>query len=144
MRERKFVKLLENKNKKESPSIDKWLKEAKSDMEALNVGMYLIHNGTVRKTPKAKVRKGIDDGSEVAEMDFSYDKTKVDKAVEEAKNMDGIFYVKVWMNQGKLQVGDDIMYVLVGGDIRPHVVDALQTLVEEIKTHCVTEIEHKQ
>jgi len=77
-------------------------------------------------------------------MDFSYDKAKVDKAVEKAKKMDGIFYVKVWMNEGSLQVGDDIMYVLVGGDIRPHVIDALQALVEEIKTQCVTEIEHKE
>jgi molybdopterin synthase catalytic subunit len=136
--------LVENKIKEGLPSIDKWLKEAKSDMEALNVGMYLVHNGTVRKTPKAKVRKGVDDGSEVIKMDFSYDKAKVDKAVEKAKKMDGIFYVKVWMNEGRLQVGDDIMYVLVGGDIRPHVIDALQALVEEIKTQCVTEIEHKE
>jgi molybdopterin synthase catalytic subunit len=136
--------LVENKIKEGLPSIDKWLKEAKSDMEALNVGMYLVHNGTVRKTPKAKVRKGVDDGSEVLKMDFSYDKAKVDKAVEKAKKMDGIFYVKVWMNEGRLQVGDDIMYVLVGGDIRPHVIDALQALVEEIKTQCVTEIEHKE
>ncbi len=136
--------MVENKIKEGLPSIDKWLKEAKSDMEALNVGMYLVHNGTVRKTPKAKVRKGVDDGSEVLKMDFSYDKAKVDKAVEKAKKMDGIFYVKVWMNEGRLQVGDDIMYVLVGGDIRPHVIDALQALVEEIKTQCVTEIEHKE
>jgi molybdopterin synthase catalytic subunit len=136
--------LVENKIKEGLPSIDKWLKEAKSDMEALNVGMYLVHNGTVRKTPKAKVRKGVDDGSEVLKMDFSYDKAKVDKAVEKAKKMDGIFYVKVWMNEGILKVGDDIMYVLVGGDIRPHVIDALQALVEEIKTKCVTEIEHKE
>jgi molybdopterin synthase catalytic subunit len=48
------------------------------------------------------------------------------------------------MNEGILKVGDDIMYVLVGGDIRPHVIDALQALVEEIKTKCVTEIEHKE
>jgi len=35
------------------------------------------------------------------------------------------------------------MYVLIGGDIRPHVVDALQFLVGKIKTECVTEIEQK-
>lgn len=130
-------------NKKESPSIDKWLKEAKSDMEALNVGMYLVHNGTVRKTPRAQVRKGIDDGSEVEKMEFSYDQKKIDKAIEEAKKLGGVFYVKVWLNEGLLDVGDDIMYVLVGGDIRPHVIDALQSLVEKIKTECVIEIEKK-
>ncbi len=55
--------------------------------------------------------------------------------------MDGIFYIKVWLNEGKLKVGEDIMYVLIGGDIRPRVIDALQFLVGKIKTECVTEIE---
>jgi|SRR6056297_1897164 len=131
-------------SKKELPSMNQWMKEAKSDPEALNVGMYLIHNGTVRKTPKAKVRKGIDDGSEVKKMEFSYDQDKVDEAVEEAKKLDGIFYIRVWLNKGLLDVGDDIMYVMVGGDIRPHVIDGLQFLVEKIKTECVTEIEQKE
>ena len=34
-----------------------------------------------------------------------------------------------------------MMRVLVGGDIRPHVIDALQALVEEIKSNCVKEKE---
>jgi molybdopterin synthase catalytic subunit len=76
-------------------------------------------------------------------MEFYYDAVKVDEAIAETYNMDGIFYVKVWLNEGQLEVGDDIMYVLVGGDIRPHVIDALQFLVEKIKTECVTEIEQK-
>ena len=76
-------------------------------------------------------------------MEFSYDAVKVDEAIAETYKMDGIFYVKVWLNEGQLEVGDDIMYVLVGGDIRPHVIDALQFLVEKIKTECVTEIEQK-
>ena len=33
------------------------------------------------------------------------------------------------------------MLVLIGGDIRPHVVDALQSLVGRIKTECVSEKE---
>ena len=33
------------------------------------------------------------------------------------------------------------MLVLIGGDIRPHVIDALQTLVETIKNECVCERE---
>ena len=130
-------------NKKTSPSIDEWLKEAKADPAALKVGMFLVHNGIVRQTPKAKVRQGLDDGSLVKRMYFSYDASKEDEAIAETYMMDGIFYVKVWLNEGWLEIGDDIMYVLVGGDIRPHVVAALQFLVEKIKTECVTEIEEK-
>lgn len=127
---------------KVSPSMDAWLAEAKKDPNADNVGMYLAHNGVVRKTPKAKVRQGIDNGTEVDQLEFSYDKEKVEAAVEEAKKLEGIYYVRVWLNHGLLNVGDDIMYVLIGGDIRPHVVDALQHLVEKIKTQCVIELEH--
>lgn len=126
------------------PSIDQWLKEAKADPNALQEGMFLVHNGVVRQTPKVLVRQGIDDGSVVKGMTFSYDAAKVDAAIAEAREMDGIFCVKVWLNEGQLEVGDDIMYVLIGGDIRPHVVDALQFLIDKIKTECVTEVEHKE
>ena len=34
------------------------------------------------------------------------------------------------------------MLLLVGGDIRPHVVDALQALLDELKSICVKEQEH--
>jgi molybdopterin synthase catalytic subunit len=129
--------------KKEPPSIDEWLKEAKADPAALQEGMFLVHNGVVRQTPKAKVRQGIDDGSLVKGMEFAYDGAKVDAAIAATYKMDGIFCVKVWLNEGQLELGEDIMYVLIGGDIRPHVVDALQFLVEKIKTECVTEFERK-
>ncbi len=105
--------------------------------------MFLVHNGVVRQTPKVKVRQGIDDGSLVKGMEFSYDADKVEAAIDETYKLDGIFYVRVWLNEGHLQLGDDIMYVLIGGDIRPHVVDALQFLVGKIKNECVTEIENK-
>lgn len=130
-------------NKKVSPSIDEWLKEAKADPVSLKEGMYLVHNGVVRQTPKAKVRQGIDDGSVVTGMEFTYDAGKVDEVIAETYKMDGIFHVRVWLNEGILELGDDIMYVLIGGDIRPHVIDALQFLVGKIKNECVTEIEHK-
>ena len=130
------------KTKKTAPSIDNWLKEAKSDPEALNEGMYLVHNGTVRQTSRAKARHGVED-DDVKGMEFDYDAAKVDQAAAETKKMEGIFHVRVWLNQGQLEVGEDIMYVLVGGGIRPHVIDALQFLVAKIKNECVKEIEQK-
>ncbi len=127
--------------KKTPPSTDEWLKEVKNDPQASEEGMYLIHNGVVRKTPKLKVREGIDDGTSVDRFEFSYDEKKVLKIVEKTKNMKGIFHVKVWLNEGILEVGDDIMLVLIGGDIRPRVIDALQFLVGKIKNECVEEVE---
>jgi len=124
-----------------APSIDQWLKEAKADPSAAKIGMYLVHNGTVRQTAKKLVRQGDQDTRPVTGMVFSYDKEKVAAAVEETYRLEGIYYVRTWLNEGELTLGDDIMYVLIGGDIRPHVVDALQFLVGRIKTQCVIETE---
>ena len=126
---------------KASPSMDAWLKEAKADPSAVNCGMYLTHNGTVRQTAKAKVREGAEDTKPVTGMRFGYDEEKVDRAIRAAYQLPGIYYIKVWLNEGELAVGDDIMFVLIGGDIRPHVVDALQFLVGTLKNECVTEQE---
>ena len=127
--------------KKESPSIDQWLKEAKAHESAPKIGMYLTHNGVVRQTPKAKVRYGVEDARDVTGMVFSYDQQKVDEIIAETYKMEGIYYIKVWLNEGQLQVGDDIMFVLIGGDIRPRIIDALNYLVGRIINECVVETE---
>ena len=123
------------------PSIDAWLKEAKAHESAPLCGMYLTHNGTVRQTAKAKVRYGAEDTQAVTGMYFSYDEEKVNAIIADTYRMEGIYYIKVWLNEGHLNMGDDIMYVLIGGDIRPRVVDALQYLVGRVKNECVTETE---
>ena len=127
--------------KKESPSMDLWLKEAKAHPSAPKIGMYLTHNGIVRQTAKAQVRYGEANTKEVTGMDFSYDQEKVDAVIADTYKMKGIYYIRVWLNEGRLSVGDDIMYVLIGGDIRPRVVDALQYLVGRVKNECVSEEE---
>ena len=127
--------------KKTPPSVDAWLKEAKAHESAPKIGMYLTHNGIVRRSAKAKVRSGVEDARDVTGMLFSYRQDLVDAVVADTLRMEGIYYVRVWLNEGQLQVGDDIMYVLIGGDIRPRVVDALQYLVGRIKNECVTETE---
>ena len=126
---------------KPAPSIDQWLQEAKAHESAPKIGMYLTHNGTVRQSAKAKVRFGQEDTREVTGMLFSYDAEKVSGVIADTYKMDGIYYIKVWLNEGELTMGDDIMYVLIGGDIRPRVVDALQYLVSRIKNECVEEKE---
>ena len=127
--------------KKESPSMDRWLREAKEDPAAADCGMFLVHNGTVRQTARAKVRQGKQDAETVTGMLFRYDQAGVERAIEATRQMEGIYYIRVWLNEGELSLGDDIMYVLVGGDIRPHVIDALQALVGNIKNECVIEQE---
>ena len=123
------------------PSMDAWLAEAKRHESAPKIGMYLTHNGVVRQSARAKVRLGAEDTKPVTGMYFAYDREKVDGVIADTYKMEGIYYIKVWLNEGELSLGDDIMYVLIGGDIRPQVVDALQYLVGRIKSECVTETE---
>ena len=134
-------------NGKTMPSIDAWLREAKADASAAGCGMYLTHNGVVRATPKSEVRGvetgGVAPGHRVGGMVFGFDAEKVQAAIEATRAMPGIGCVRVWLASGELAVGDDIMLVLIGGDIRPHVVDALQALVGAIKNECVSEVERE-
>ncbi len=125
----------------EEPSMDAWLKEAKASEDADKCGMFLAHNGVVRITPKAQVREGVEGLGEVAQVDFSYDTEGVEAAVAEALTWKGVYYVRVWLNEGVLNVGDSIMYVLIGADIRPNCIDALQKLVGKIKNDLVVEKE---
>ena len=130
------------------PSMDEWLREAKLDPDAPMVGMYLTHNGVVRATPKKQVRAVSEEeaaqGASLGEgvsIDFSYDAQGLEDAIAEARTWPGIYYVRVWLNEGVLEVGDSLMYVLIGADIRPHAVDALQRLVGHIKNNLVVEKE---
>ena len=123
------------------PSIDNWLKEAKMDVNSDKIGMYLTHNGVVRRTAKSLVRENDLDAKDVKGMLFSYDREKLEQIIDETKQLEGIYYVRAWLNEGKVEVGDDLMYVLIGGDIRPNVTNALDYIVGRIKSECVTEEE---
>lgn len=126
--------------KKSVPSMDAWLREAKAHESAPMIGMYLTHNGVVRRTAKAVVRKG-EERAPVSGMRFSYDQAKVDAVIADTGKMEGVFYIRVWLNEGELNVGDDLMYVLIGGDIRPRVIAAMEYLVGRLKNECVQEKE---
>lgn len=121
--------------------VNTWLTEAKQHERAGKIGMYLMHNGVVRETPRIQVREGLEDARPVIAMEFRYDKEKLDAAVADTYMLPGIYYIRTWLAEGRLQVGDDIMYVLIGGDIRPHVMEALDYLVDRIKKECVSEKE---
>ena len=123
------------------PDLSQWLKEAKAHPDAGKVGMYLTHNGVVRETARAAVREGARDTAPVTGMRFSYDEAAISAAEEAARQMDGVYYVRTWFNSGVLQPGDDIMFLLVGGDTRPHTVAALESLLHRLKTACVKEEE---
>jgi len=113
--------------------IDEWLKEIKKTSDLDKVGMILIHNGIVRGTSK--------DGKKVRGMKLSYSRERLDEIVSEVKKGQGISHIRVWINEGELRVGDDIMYILVAGRVRGEVIPTFERLLERIKREAVREEE---
>ncbi len=113
--------------------IEGWMKEIKKACDPKSLGMILAHNGIVRATTK--------DGKLVKAMKLSYDKARLESTVKECKKREGIADVRVWINEGELQIGDDIMNVCVAGRFRTDVLPALQELLRIIKGEIVREEE---
>ena len=125
------------------PSLDAWLAELKADPAAAGVGMFLMHNGIVRATARTVARGMESGGPAVTSMELSFDRAGLEAAIEAVRSMTGIVFVRAWVNEGTLSLGDDIMYALVGGDIRENVFAGLQELVRRIKSEVVAELEHR-
>lgn len=115
------------------PDIDDCIRDVKSQPGAAAIGMILAHNGIVRGTTRS--------GEPVTGMSLTADSTRFEEVLAEAGTWPGIFAVRGWVNQGELSVGDDIMMLVVAGDIREHVFESLQRLVSLIKTEVVSESE---
>ena len=116
-----------------APDIDEWIRDVKSQPGAAAIGMILAHQGIVRGTSRS--------GEPVTGMSLSADRTRFEEVLAEAGTWPGIFAVRGWVNEGELSVGDDIMRLVVAGDIREHVFEGLQRLVSLIKTEVVGESE---
>lgn len=117
----------------DAPDMNAWIDEVKARPGSSSVGMMLMHRGVVRGTTRA--------GAPVSSMELSVDRVRLDGALDEAQGWDGVFEARAWVNEGLLHVGDDIMAVLVAGDIRDNVFGALQRLVGTIKSEVVSERE---
>jgi molybdopterin synthase catalytic subunit len=113
--------------------IEQWLAEVKKKADPEGLGMILVHNGIVRATSKK--------GNPVSGMNLFYDKEKLKDVVSEQKKKDGILEIKIWINQGDLKVGDDIMLLLVAGRFRTDVLPVFESLLSVIKQEIVSERE---
>lgn len=118
---------------KEVKVIKKWIDEVKLNSSPDDLGMILIHNGIVRGTSK--------DGKRVKGIHLSYDKERLDMMIKEYKKNKGITAIKVWINEGRLNIGDDIMYLLVAGRLRTDVIPTFEELLSKIKKEIVLERE---
>ena len=113
--------------------VDEWLEEIKRSSDPSMLGMILVHNGVVRGTSK--------DGEPVARMNLSYDQAKLQSCVKRFKAREGIVDIRVWINEGLLRVGDDIMKILVAGRFRTDVLPVFEELLSTVKRDIAREAE---
>ncbi len=99
-----------------------------------NVGMILVHNGTVRGWSRA-------DGSRVAAVDVTVDQKQVARLRHEFLQHQGIYDIIIETRDGIRKPGDDLLFILVAGDLREHVKEVLSQLLDRIKQEAVSKRE---
>lgn len=100
------------------------------------VGMILCHNGVVRGTSR--------DGTPVTKVTVKAEQQAIDRIVAEQKARPGIIDILVEVNEGDLSVGDDLLFIVVAGDIREHVIAVLTDTLNLIKAQGTRKTEHKR
>jgi len=97
-------------------------------------GMILCHNGVVRGTSR--------DGRQVSGLRIVVDHEKLRNVITENKKRKGIIEILIEIAENKdLSVGDDVMFLVVAGDIRDTVIEVLKKTLDEIKTTVTTKTE---
>jgi molybdopterin synthase catalytic subunit len=110
------------------------IEKIKSHPRYGEVGMILCHNGVVRSTSR--------DGRIVTGLRVAVDHEKLAAAVAEGKKRPGIVEVLVEIAEDiDLAVGEDVMLLVVAGDIRENVLAALEATLNTIKTAVTSKTE---
>jgi molybdopterin synthase catalytic subunit len=108
-------------------SLNQLIERIKEHPDYPKVGMILCHNGVVRATSR--------DGRQVSGLRIVVDQGKLHQVIEAHKRRAGIVEILVHINGDvDLKVGEDVMYIVVAGDIRENVISALQDTLNTIKS----------
>lgn len=99
-----------------------------------NVGMLLIHNGVVRSWSRQ-------DRSKVSKIHVTPDLERIEKIRKHFEQKPGIFKIVVETNEGLLEPGDDLLFIIVAGDIRENVKPVLSDILDTLKKEAITKKE---
>ena len=99
-----------------------------------NVGMILIHNGTVRNWSRA-------DHGRVTALETAVDEQLVEDLRQEYKKKPGIYEIIVEAHAGRFQPGDDLLFIIVAGDLRENIKPVLAELLDRIKAEAISKKE---
>jgi len=114
--------------------INRMIETIKAHPDFHKAGMIASHLGMVRSFSS--------DGKAVSGVDVVFDDEKINQIMGDIKSRPGIVDILIETNSGYLGVGDDILAVVIAGDIRDHVFPALIDAVNRIKSEAATKEEN--
>ncbi|MFO7687256.1 MAG: molybdenum cofactor biosynthesis protein MoaE [Desulfobacterales bacterium] len=99
------------------------------------VGMILCHNGIVRATSRS--------GRRVKGLEVSVDHDLLNRVITEGRRKPGIVALEVSIAENRyLAVGEDVMVLVVAGDVRENVLSVLKSTLDAIKKTATRKIEY--
>nr|NJM03226.1 molybdenum cofactor biosynthesis protein MoaE [Desulfobacula sp.] len=108
-------------------NIQTMLEQIKKHPDYHKAGMILCHNGVVRETSR--------EGDEVTGLEISVDHERLSRIISEQRKRPGIVEILIHINEGKLlKVGDDVMFLVVAGNIRENVIASLTDTLNLVKS----------
>jgi molybdopterin-guanine dinucleotide biosynthesis protein A len=114
---------------------DRLIAKIKQHPDYQQVGMILCHNGVVRCTSR--------DGRPVTGLRVAADLKRLEKVLAEQRSRPGIVDIQVEIAADKdLVVGDDVMLLVVAGDIRENVLEVLSDTLNAIKSTVTAKTEY--
>jgi len=121
-------------NEVKGMDINRMIETIKAHPDFHKAGMIASHLGMVRSFSS--------DGKAVSGVDVVFDDEKINQIMGDIKSRPGIVDILIETNSGYLGVGDDILAVVIAGDIRDHVFPALIDAVNRIKSEAATKEEN--
>ncbi|MHC1741678.1 MAG: molybdenum cofactor biosynthesis protein MoaE [Syntrophobacteraceae bacterium] len=101
----------------------------KREADPAKVGMIACHNGVVRGTSRA--------GEPAELLDIDIDREAWHRVLGEMRGEPGISAVEAHLFTGRRMVGDDVLLIAVGGDIRENVLPVLEKTLNRLKKEAV-------
>ncbi|MEJ5301385.1 MAG: molybdenum cofactor biosynthesis protein MoaE [Thermodesulforhabdaceae bacterium] len=105
------------------------LEKVKKEVDFTKVGMFACHNGVVRGTTR--------DGKVASKLYISCNRERWESILSEMRTRPGISAVEAYLHEGERKVGDDVLLIVVAGDIREHVLPVLEETLNRLKSEAV-------
>jgi molybdopterin synthase catalytic subunit len=117
-----------------SKSLDSLIASVKQHPKISRAGMILCHNGIVRESDRSGEKL-------VRALRVEVNHSEIARIHRWAEAQMGIVAVAIEALEGEFQVGDDLLYVVVAGDVRENVFSVMRETVEKIKAQGVRKTE---